>query len=133
MLEENKALVRDFLMKSNKEGRTIVELCVPNFTAYIGASPAMNLQEFQKFQTNYYASFSDSQITLEDMIAEGDKVAFRVVVRAVHTREFNGIPASGRSVTVPVIGMAKIADGKIVEWWNSPDRLSWMQQIGAVH
>ena len=133
MLEENKALVRDFLMKSNKEGRTIVEFCVPNFTAHIGASPTMNLQEFQKFQTNYYASFSESQITLEDMIAEGDKVAFRGVVRAVHTGEFNGIPASGKSVTVPVIGMAKIVDGKIVEWWNSPDRLSWMQQIGAVH
>ena len=55
MLEENKALIRDFLMKSNKEGRTIVEFCVPNFTAHIGASPTMNLQEFQKFQTNYYA------------------------------------------------------------------------------
>jgi steroid delta-isomerase-like uncharacterized protein len=93
----------------------------------------MNLQEFQKFQNIYYASFSESQITLEDMIAEDDKVAFRLVVRAVHTGEFNGIPVSGKSVVVPVIGMAKIADGKIVEWWNSPDRLSWMQQIGAVH
>lgn len=45
-------------------------------------------------------------------IAEGDKVAFRVVVRAVHTGEFNGIPVCGKSVTVPVIGMAKIADEK---------------------
>ncbi len=132
MLEENKALVRDFLMKTNKEGRTMVELCVPNFMAHIGASPTMNLQEFQKYQANYYASFSESQITLEDMIAEGDKVAFRLVVRAVHTGNFNGIPASGKSLVVPVIGIAKIDDGKIVEWWNSPDRLSWMQQIGAV-
>lgn len=133
MLEENKAIVRDFLMESNKEGRTIVELCVPNFMAHIGATPAMNLHDFQKFQTTYYASFSQSQITLEDMVAEDDKVAFRGVVRAVHTGDFNGIPVSGKSIAVPVIGMAKITDGKIVEWWNSPDRLSWMQQIGAVH
>ncbi|NTW73052.1 MAG: ester cyclase [Eubacteriaceae bacterium] len=36
-------------------------------------------------------------------------------------------------MVVPVIGMARVVDGKIAEWWNSPDRLSWMQQIGAVH
>lgn len=132
MLEENKAIVRDFLVRSTKERRAIVELCAPEFMAHIGDTQAMDLEEFQKFQTNYYANFTENDVTLEDMVAEGDKVAFRHVTKALHSGEFNGIPASGNRIAVHVIGMAKITDGKIVEWWNSPDRLSWMQQIGAV-
>ena len=80
----------------------------------------------------YYAGFSGSRITIEDMVAEGDRVAFRGVVRATHTAEFMGTPASGKQIAVPVIGIAQLAEGKIAEWWNSPDRLSWMQQIGAI-
>ena len=66
------------------------------------------------------------------MIAEKDMVAFRGIVRATHTATFMGTEASGKQIVVPVIGMAQIAQGKIAEWWNSPDRLSWMQQIGAI-
>ena len=132
MSEENKAIVRGFLEKGNREKRTPVELCAPGFTAHIGASPAMDLKAFRQYQAKYHAGFSDSSITIEDMVAEGDMVAFRGVVRAVHVAEFIGMPASGKQIAVPVIGIAQLADGKIVEWWNSPDRLSWMRQIGAI-
>ena len=132
MLKENKALVRGFLDKGNSEERTPIDMCAPGFIAHIGASPAMDLQGFQQYQTIYFAAFSDTNITIEDMVAEGDMVAFRGVVRAIHTAEFNNISASGKQIAVPVIGMARLAEGKITEWWNSPDRLSWMQQIGAI-
>jgi steroid delta-isomerase-like uncharacterized protein len=130
--ENNKALVRRFFEKANNEERTAAEMCAPGFTAHIGASPAMDLQGFQQYQAAYYSGFSDTGITIEDMVAEGDRVAFRGVVRATHKAEFMGIPASGKQVVVPVIGIALLAEGKIAEWWNSPDRLSWMQQIGAL-
>ena len=132
MLEENKALVRGFFEKGNREERTPVELCAPGFIAHIGGFPAMDLQAFQQYQAAYFASFSDTSITIEDMVAEGDRVAFRGVVRATHSAEFMGFPASGKQIVVPVFGIAQITEGKIAEWWNSPDRLSWMQQIGAV-
>ena len=109
-----------------------MEMCAPGFTAHIGASPVMNLQAFQQFQVMYFAAFKDSGITIEDMVAEGDRVAFRGVVRAIHTAKFMGISASGKQIVVPVIGIAQLADDKIAGWWNSPDRLSWMQQIGAL-
>jgi predicted ester cyclase len=131
-LEENKALVRSFLEKANREKRTPVELCALGFIAHIGGIPAMDQRAFQQYQETYFASFSDSNITIEDMVAEGDKVAFRGVVRAINTAEFMGTPASGEQIEVPVIGMAQLAEDKIAEWWNSPDRLSWMQQIGAL-
>jgi steroid delta-isomerase-like uncharacterized protein len=130
--EENKALVRNFLEKTNRARSTAVELCAPGFTANIGGIPAMNLQAFQQWQARYYAAFSDTSITIEDMIAEDDRVAWRGVTTATHTAEFMGTPASGKQITVPIIGIARLAQGKVAEWWNSPDRLSWMQQIGAI-
>ena len=76
-LEENKVIVRNFFEKGNSEERTPVEMCAPGFIAHIGTSPAMDLQGFQQYQLMYFASFSDTGITIEDMLAEGDKVAFR--------------------------------------------------------
>jgi predicted ester cyclase len=92
----------------------------------------MDLQAFQQYQVTYFSSFSKSGIIIEDMIAEGNKVAFRGVVWAIHMSEFMGTPSSGKQVVVSVIGFAQLKEGKIEEWWNSPDRLSWMQQIGAL-
>ena len=132
MLEENKNLVREFFEKGNSEERTPMKLCAPGFTAHIGGYPAMDLQAFQQYQTTFFASFSDTSITIEDMVAEGDRVAFRGVVRTTHSAEFMSIPASGKQIAVPVFGIAQIVEGKIAKWWNSPDRLSWMQQIGAI-
>ena len=132
MLEENKNLVREFFEIGNSEEKTPVDLCAPGFTAHIGGYTAMDLQAFQQYQETYFASFSDTSMTIEDMVAEGDRVAFRGVVRTTHSAEFMGILASGKQIEVPVFGIAQIAEGKVVEWWNSPDRLSWMQQIGAI-
>ncbi|MHA1962695.1 MAG: ester cyclase [Candidatus Thorarchaeota archaeon] len=132
MLEEKKELVRIFFERGNSEEKTPVELCAPGFTAHIGGYPPMDLQAFQQYQAAYFASFSNTTITIKDMVAEGDRVAFRGVVRATHSAEFAGIPASGKEVEVTVIGFAQIAEGKIAKWWNFPDRLSWMQQIGAI-
>jgi steroid delta-isomerase-like uncharacterized protein len=132
MSEENKALIRSFFEKANSEKKTAADMCTPGFTAHIVGSPPMDLQAFERYQATYYASFSDTVTIIEDMVAEGDRVAFRGVVRATHSAEFMGIPASGKQIEVPVIGIAQIAEGKIAEWWNFPDRLSWMQQIGAI-
>lgn len=132
LLEENKALVRSFFEKANRDRGTPAEMCTKDFTAHIGGTSPLDLQAFERFQANYYASFSETETTIEDLIAEGNRVAFRGVVRSVHTAEFMGVPATGKKISVPIIGFAKITQGKISEWWNSPDRLSWMQQIGAL-
>jgi steroid delta-isomerase-like uncharacterized protein len=130
--EKNKELVQGFFERGNREEGTPLDLCAPGFTAHIGGYPTMDLQTFQKYQEEFFASFSDTKMIVEDMVADGDKVAFRGVVRTTHSAEFKGIPASGNQVEVVVVGIAKISEGKIAEWWNYPDRLSWMQQIGAI-
>lgn len=133
MYEDKKEIVRSFLVDSNKERRTLDELCAPGIRFHIGATPVMDLEGFQGFQTAFYQSFTENSIAIEELIAEGEMVAFRGIVYAKHTADFMGTVTSGKEVVVPVIGMARVVDGKIAEWWNSPDRLSWMQQIGAVH
>jgi predicted ester cyclase len=126
----NKEIVRRFLEQSLKENRTIDEICASGFMAHIGAMPAMTLEAFKDYQDNFYRSFTEGSIKIEEIIQEGSLVAFRGVVHTVFAAEFMGMPASGREIEVPVIGMARLKEGKIYEWWNSPDRLSLMQQLG---
>ena len=103
-----------------------------DFTAHIADAQPYDLQAFELYQVSFYSSFSETETIIEDLIAEGDRIAFRGFVRTVHTGEFMGVPASGKEIVVSVIGFARIEQGKIAEWWNYPDRLSWMQQIGAL-
>ena len=72
------------------------------------------------------------RLTVEDMIAEGDKVVDRVIVRGTHEGELMGIPATGKQVEVVEMHISRIADGKIVERWGQWDAMGMMQQIGAV-
>ncbi len=132
MSEANKAIVRDFFEKGDREGKMAVELCAPGFIAHIPGSPPMDLEATRKMVAMYDASFSDFHNTAEDLVAEGDKVAFRFERQATHTGEFMGVPASGKKISWTTIGIARIAGGKIVEFWNSPDRMGMMQQVGVL-
>lgn len=132
MSEENKALVRTFFETADREERIPESLCAPGFTAHIAGYPPMNLEALQQFVGAFYAAFAGFTHPIEAMIAEDDMVAFRAVPRATHTAPFMGVPASGKQISVPTIGMARIAGGKVAEWWNSPDQLGLMQQLGVV-
>ncbi len=78
------------------------------------------------------AGFPDLHITIEDIIAEGDKVATRATARGTHKGEFMNIPPTGKQVTVTSIAIQQIAGGKVVEVWVNIDHLGMMQQLGAV-
>ena len=132
MSETNKGLVRTFFDTADREERIPGSLCDREFTAHVGGYPPMDLEAFQQFVGVFYAAFSGFRHDVEDMLVVDDKVAFRAVARATHTAPFMGIPATGKSIAVPMIGMARIAGGKIAEWWNSPDQLGLMQQLGAL-
>jgi steroid delta-isomerase-like uncharacterized protein len=77
------------------------------------------------------AGFPDIQWTLEELIAEGDKVAARFTMRGTHNGTFFGVPPSGKKIEVKAMNFYRIADGKIVEEHGQPDLLGLLQQIGA--
>ena len=76
--------------------------------------------------------FSDWDITLEDQIAEGDKVATRWNASARHTGPLLGIPPAGKAVRVTGVNVTRFAEGKIAESWFNFDMLSLLQQLGAI-
>jgi predicted ester cyclase len=66
------------------------------------------------------------------MITEGDKVATRKTFHGTHEGEFMGIPPSGRSVSMGLIDIVRILDGRVVEHWSMGDTLDMMRQLGAI-
>ncbi len=82
--------------------------------------------------TTFRAAFPDLQATIEDLVAEGDKVAVRGFIRGAHQGEMMGIPPSGKPVTVTLIDVNRIADGRLAERWAEADMLGLMQQLGAI-
>ena len=77
------------------------------------------------------AAFPDVQWTLEEMVAEGDKVAARFTMRGTHQGPFFGLPSSGRAFTATSMAFYRLDAGKIVEENGMPDMASIMRQIGA--
>lgn len=131
-LEENKVLIRRSFEESDRRKTYPAELCAPGFTAHPPGSPPVDLEAWQKYVAMYYAAFSDLNVTIEQVVAEGDRVAVRVMARGTHTGELLGIPASGKQISVVNHAFARTSEGKIAEWWPSPDTIGLMRQIGAI-
>src|SRR5215207_5498285 len=78
------------------------------------------------------AGLPDLQVTIEELVAEGDKVAVRRSYAGTHRGELLGIPATGKQVRISGISIFRLAGGKIAEHWEQLDRLALMQQLGAL-
>ncbi len=135
MSEENKAIVRriydEFINQGNTD--TFDELVSPDFVEHEEMPDIPPTAEGVKlFFAMFRSAFPDLTATLDDLIAEGDKVVALAHWNATHQGEFMGVPASGSSVTFGVIDVFRISNGLIVDHWGQSDILSLMQQIGAI-
>ena len=79
-----------------------------------------------------HAAFPDLNFTIEDLIAEGDKVVYRYTIRGIHQNDFMGIPATGKAVKVTGIHIYRIGDGKLQEEWENWDMLGLLRQLGVI-
>jgi steroid delta-isomerase-like uncharacterized protein len=77
-------------------------------------------------------AFPDLHFTIEDMVAEGDKVVVRWIVRGTHRGTFQDIPPTGKAVTLTGISLFRVANGRGVEVWTDADYLGMLQQLGVV-
>jgi steroid delta-isomerase-like uncharacterized protein len=76
--------------------------------------------------------FPDINLTIEDQVAEGDRVVTRWIARSTHRGEFQGIPATNKQVSLTGTDIDRIASGKIVECWTNADEQGLLQQLGIV-
>ena len=77
-------------------------------------------------------AFPDARFTIEDILAEGDKLADRYTISGTHARPFLGIPATGRQIHLAGISIVRISGGKIAERWAVTDQLGLLRQLGAL-
>jgi len=138
MSEENKQLVRRWFDEVWNNGRAdaIEEMFDENGIAHgLGDDPSNPIrgpQNFRPFHTIFREAFPNMNIVIEDMIAEGDKVAARCSVRAKHEGEFLGRAATQSPVDFSGMTIVRIAGGKIVEAWNNFDFMVLHKQVGLL-
>jgi len=138
-LDDNKAIVRRILNEFwlHDNAQVLDELLADDCVNYDQSNPEIRGKEAYKEWANGFRlatrqGFPDYVVTAEDLIAEDDKVVKRWVFHGTHTGEFNGIPPTGKTVTMLGATVYRLAGGKIKEtYWNS-DILGMLQQIGAI-
>ncbi len=135
MSEANKAVVRRIVEEvwNGKKHDMIDEFYAADFVNVDPSSPEVkNLEQFKQWVAEMDAGFPDEQITIEDMIAEGDKVVKQWSVKATHTGEFMGIPPTNKKTNMSGITIYRIVDGKVKECVWSYDTYGFMVQLGVI-
>jgi len=90
-----------------------------------------NVESVKKAILSLHNAFPDFSMTVEDMIAEGDKVWGRMTGRGTHKGQFGPLPPTDRKFEITVIDIMRFQNGKLVEHWGVPDRLALMEQLGG--
>lgn len=134
--EDNKDLVRRFqerMLEAIHTGNPdpILDTVAPDCVFDMPGMPA-TVEGMLHMLPAFHTAFPDMQVTVGEMIAEGDKVAYRLTVTGTHTGEFMGIPATGKRVTITETHIDQIANGKLVRHEGDTDQLGLLQQVGVI-
>ena len=131
--ETNKAIVRRYFEQilNNQRHDLVEEFLIENIELH-GSGLAPGLEAVKQWLTMFAAAFPDGHYTVEDVVAEGDRVVARITFNGTQQGEMEGIPATGKTVSVPGITIFRMDNGKIAEGWLVNDSLGMMQQLGVI-
>jgi steroid delta-isomerase-like uncharacterized protein len=134
MSEENKALARrSWELVSQRNPDAIEGVYTADSVLHEPDQDLQGVEEAKQYLSMYLSAFPDLNVTVEDVIAEGDQVVTRWTLRGTHQGEIEEFgPPTGRQIELEGITIHRIAGGKIVEEWERYDNLSVMQQLGLV-
>ena len=133
--ERNKQIVRTFFEKGPSGGDIAAAdaLLAPDLSLHVPLPlPATGIEAMNAVITSCRAAFGGLTVTIEDMVAEGDRVACRFTARGVHTGEFMGVPPTKREIVMTGIEIFRIKNGKIAEIWGEANLIGLAQQIGII-
>ena len=134
-IEQNKSIVRRWVETGwNALNVSVIdEVYSPNFVQHESSPTGVTSAEALKhYVAAYCSAFPDIHFSIDDLIAEGDKVVWRWTATATHLGNLLGIPPTGKSATVTGHVTFRLMDNKIVEAWLNLDLLEMMQQIGVI-
>lgn len=131
---DNKAQLKRYMEAVWERGNfdAIDEFVAPTYKRHTSPQSAPLTRELQKnLLRSFRAAFPDITVTVDAAIAEGDVVAFRSTMRGTHKGEFLGIAPTGREVTVGLVDMLRLENGRFAEQWGGPNLLDMARQLGA--
>lgn len=131
MSEEHKTIARRFYSGVSQGNLEVIDEVVAEdmkeHEEFPGLSPGREgVRQFFQMMT---AAFSDFTMTIEDIVAEGDRVAVRARMSGIHQGEFMDMPATGKRITVPTVDFFRIEHNKVVEHWGVTDTGVMMEQL----
>jgi steroid delta-isomerase-like uncharacterized protein len=134
MSEENKARIRRVIEEVYNRGDLAVvdEVAASDLVIHAASQEIRGREGAKQYVAALRAGFPNLRFTIEDQIAEGDRVVTRWTARGTHAGTFQNIPATGREIRLAGTDIDRIVDGKVVECWAYVDELGLMQQLGAV-
>ena len=138
LLEQNKSLALRFAEAgwgTNPDWKKVWdELMSVDVVHHFNSSPQpiIGIEANKAFNTSLFKGFPDIQHTIEDTLAEGDRVVYRTTIQGTHTGEFLGTPPTGKTIKINDFTLLRISNSKIVEWWYECNLLALMQQLDLV-
>lgn len=138
LTEQNKSIALRFAQDgwgTNPNWKEIWdELMSPDVVHHFNSAPEpiVGLEANKAFNASLFQGFPDIHHTIEDRIAEGDRVVYRTTLQGTQTGEFLGIPPTGKPAKINDFTLLRIVNSKIVEWWYECNLLEVMKQLGLM-
>jgi steroid delta-isomerase-like uncharacterized protein len=131
----NIAIVRKFFDVGPSKGDIAAAdaLLHPEFSLHTPLpTPGPAIEEMNTVITTCRAAFHGLHVTIDDIMADGNKVIARFTARGTHNGEFMSVPPTGKAITLTAIEIFRVKDGKIVELWGEVNMMGLMQQLGML-
>lgn len=134
MSEQNKQLIRCALEEVyTLDSLDVVDdLVAADFVAHSPAEEIHGPAELKQSLIELRTAFPDLHMTIENQVAEQDRVVTRWIASGTHTGPFEGLPAPGRRGTITGIDIDRIVDGRAIKCWSNTDDLGMLQQLGVI-
>jgi steroid delta-isomerase-like uncharacterized protein len=130
-LEENKAIVRRFIEAYNRQEFDLLDdFVAPDYID--NTNQIQGLESLKELMKLAIKAFPDWHETIEDIIAEGDKVWVHLTYTATHTGEWMGLPPTGNSITTKAVDIYRLDNGKLREYWNVTDNMHLFKPLGVI-
>ena len=133
--EQNKSIVRRWVEEGWNKGNLAVidQVYAPNFAQHEPSPMQVTSSEaLKQYVGGYLAAFPDLHFTIDDLVAEGDKVVWRFTSTGTQTGPFMGMPATGKTGNITGLVMFRLENSRIVEGWVNIDTLGLLQQLGVI-
>lgn len=132
-VEENKRVVHRFFEALRKADVSAIDkLTTGDFAFHTKVGPDINKEMFIKLVAGTVAAFPDHSSTIDDMIAEGDKVSVRITSTGTHKGQYGKYAPTGKYFSIQEFFILRLENGRIAEDWGMKDALGQLQQLGIL-